>query len=234
MTTQSSLFTYLTDSDQADKKPRTSVIAETRTRMQFAGPDTLTDVDLLSLIISGEADGIWNKYQSLSAIVHAPWQEITLLTGVGQAAACRIKAALELGKRLLREDHNQRIQFHSPAAAAEFMMAEMQNLEQEHLTVLLLDTKNHLMTAPITIYIGNVNTSVIRISEVLRSAIRWNATAFVAVHNHPSGDPTPSPEDIEVTKRLAEAGRMVDVELLDHIIIGCNRYASLKEKGVTF
>jgi DNA repair protein RadC len=110
---------------------------------------------------------------------------------------------------------------------------EMGHLDQEHLVVITLDTKNRILSKE-TLYIGNVNTSVIRISEVLRPAIRQNAPAILISHNHPSGDPSPSPEDVHITRQIVEAGRLMGIEVLDHLIIGQQRYVSLKERGLGF
>jgi DNA repair protein RadC len=138
-----------------------------------------------------------------------------------------------MGRRLLITAPHERPQITSPADAANLLMLEMSHLEQEHLRVLLLDTKNQVLASPV-IYKGNVNTSVIRIAEIFREAIRHNSTALIIAHNHPSGDPTPSPEDIRVTRQIVEAGNLVDIEVLDHLIIGQGRYVSLKERGLGF
>ena len=108
----------------------------------------------------------------------------------------------------------------------------MMLLEQEQ-RLILLDTRNRVLQMPV-IYVGSLNASVVRVGELFRAAIRENAAAIIVVHNHPSGDPSPSPEDIQVTRQLASAGRLLDIELLDHIIIGRQRYVSLKERGLGF
>jgi DNA repair protein RadC len=112
-------------------------------------------------------------------------------------------------------------------------MLEMSGLEQEHLRVILLDTKNLVLSSP-TIYQGNVNSSIIRVAEVFREAVRENATSLIVAHNHPSGDPTPSPEDVQVTRSFGEAGRLLGIEVLDHLVIGHQRFVSLKERGLGF
>ncbi len=122
----------------------------------------------------------------------------------------------------------------SPQDVANLLMGEMSLLEQEHLRVLLLNTKNEVMNIQ-EIYVGNVNSSVVRPAEVFRPAVRDNAPSVIGVHNHPSGDPTPSAEDVSVTKDLLSAGALLGVELLDHVVIGSgNRYASLNEMGLAF
>jgi DNA repair protein RadC len=112
-------------------------------------------------------------------------------------------------------------------------MSEMSMLEQEHLRLILLDTKNRVLGTP-TIYQGSLNTSLIRVGELFREAIRANSASLILLHNHPSGDPTPSPEDVAVTRQIAEAGKLLDIEVLDHLIIGQQRYVSLKERGLGF
>ena len=106
-------------------------------------------------------------------------------------------------------------------------------LDQENLRVMLLDTKNALVSV-VTIYVGNVNTALVRVSEVFREAIRTNSPQIIVIHNHPSGDPNPSPEDIQVTEQIVAAGKLLDIEVLDHLIIGRHRYVSLKERGLGF
>ena len=126
------------------------------------------------------------------------------------------------------------VQIRSPADAANLVMGEMSLLEQEHLRTILLDTKNHVVAIP-TIYVGSVNTTMIRISELFREAIRRNCPAMIIVHNHPSGAPDPSPEDVQVTRQAVEAGKLLDIECLDHIIVGSGgRFVSLKERGLGF
>jgi DNA repair protein RadC len=173
------------------------------------------------------------EFDGLGGLARASFSELSAVKGVGQAKAAQLKAGLEIGRRLLVAAPHERPQITSPADAANLLMLEMAHLEQEHLRVLLLDTKNRVQASP-TIYKGNVNTSVIRIAELFREAIRHNSTAMIAVHNHPSGDPTPSPEDVQVTRHIVEAGNLLDIEVLDHLIIGQGRYVSLKERGLGF
>jgi len=113
------------------------------------------------------------------------------------------------------------------------VLSEMGVLEQEHLRTLLLDTKNRVL-AKREIYVGSLNTSLIRVGELFRPAIHANCAAIIVVHNHPSGDPTPSPEDVAVTRQIVEAGKLLDIEVLDHLIIGWQRWISLKERGLGF
>ncbi len=133
-----------------------------------------------------------------------------------------------MGRRLLLIQPEQRPQITCPAHVANLLMVEMAHLEQEQLRVVLLNTKHDVLKIP-TIYIGSINSSTVRIGEVVKEALRQNAAALIVVHNHPSGDPTPSPEDIVVTRQLIEAGRLLGVDMLDHLIIGHGRWISLRE-----
>ena len=131
------------------------------------------------------------------------------------------------------EPPEARPQVRSPADAAGLLMAEMGLLEKEHLRALLLDTKNHVLGSP-TIYVGSVNTTLIRVAEIFQAAIKVNCAGIIVAHNHPSGDPTPSPEDVAVTERIVSAGKLLDIEVLDHLVIGHQRYVSLKERRLGF
>jgi len=159
--------------------------------------------------------------------------ELESVVAVGPSKAAQIKAALELGRRLMIETPDPRPQVRSPADAAAPLMAEMGLLEKEHLRALLLDTKNHVLASP-TIYVGSVNTTMIRVAEIFQEAIRANSASIIVAHNHPSGDPTPSPEDVAVTQQIVAAGKLLDIQVLDHLIIGQQRYVSLKERRLGF
>jgi DNA repair protein RadC len=127
----------------------------------------------------------------------------------------------------------ERLQVRSPLDVANLLMLEMSLLEQEQLRVVLLDTKNYIIRVH-TVYTGSLNSAVVRISEVFREPIRTNSAAIAVAHNHPSGDPTPSPEDVRVTEMIVEAGALLDIDVLDHLIIGRNRFVSMKERGLGF
>ncbi|MCB0257868.1 MAG: DNA repair protein RadC, partial [Anaerolineae bacterium] len=151
----------------------------------------------------------------------------------GQAKAAQILAALELGKRIMAAAPEERLQVRAPVDVANLLMLEMGLLEQEQMRTVLLDTKNRI-TRITTVYSGSLNTAVVRVGEVFREAVRANSAGVVVVHNHPSGDPTPSPEDVRVTQMIVEAGALLDIDVLDHLIIGRNRFVSLKERGLGF
>jgi DNA repair protein RadC len=213
-----------------------------RERLQHYGPEALSTAELLAILLRTGSRGenvltlatrLMIEFAGLGGLARAGFSELSAVKGVGQAKAAQLKAGLEIGRRLLIAAPDERPQITSPADAANLLMLEMGHLEQEHLRVLLLDTKNRVHASP-TIYKGNVNTSVIRIAELFREAIRHNSTAVIIAHNHPSGDPTPSPEDVRITRQIAEAGQLLDIEVLDHLIIGRGHYVSLKERGLGF
>jgi DNA repair protein RadC len=213
-----------------------------RERLQHAGAASLSNAELLAITLRiggrGEnvldmAQRLLSTYHGLGGLARASCGELAQEHGVGTAKAAQVLAAFELGKRLLVASPDDRPQVTSPADAANLLMAEMSTLEQEHLRTLLLDTKHRVLASP-TVYVGNVNTSVIRVAELFREAIRLNCVALIVAHNHPSGDPTPSPDDIKVTEQIVQAGKLLDIEVLDHLVIGQQRYVSLKERGLGF
>ena len=194
-------------------------------------------VELLAAVIGGAqqietSEALLARFSDLRSLSRAHVAEIASITGIGQPTAVRIKAALALSQRLLAPD-DDRPHITSPADAAAMVQYEMSVLEQEYLKVFLLDTRNRVLRTP-TIYFGSLNTSVIRVGELFRAAISENTAALIVAHNHPSGDPSPSPEDINVTRQIVEAGKLLDVDVLDHIVIGHNRFVSLKQRGLGF
>ena len=159
--------------------------------------------------------------------------ELARLRGLGDAKSVRVKAALELGRRLAALSPEERPPVGSPEDVANLLQIEMAALEQEQLRVVLLDTKHRILGTR-TVYQGSVNQAQVRVAEVFRDAVRQQATAIVAVHNHPSGDPTPSAADVALTVEIVAAGHLLDIELLDHLIIGQGRWLSLKRLGLGF
>ena len=213
-----------------------------RERLMRVGERALANAELLAVTIRiglpGEnvvrlAERLLAHFNGLPGIARASLAELQQVNGIGPAKAAEIKAALELGRRLLAAAPEERPRVTSPVDAANLLMSEMMFLEQEHLRLVLLDTRNHVLGTP-TVYQGSLNTSVVRIGELFRYALKANAAAFIVVHNHPSGDPAPSPEDVHVTRQLVEAGDLLDIAVLDHIIIGQQRFVSLKERGLGF
>jgi DNA repair protein RadC len=169
----------------------------------------------------------------LTGLHQASLEALCESRGIGPAKAAQLKAAIELGRRLSIASPEERPVIQSPEDAATLLLYEMGALEQEHLRVLMLDTRNRVIRT-MEVYRGSLNSSTIRIGEIFRDAIRANSAAIIIAHNHPSGDPAPSPEDVRVTKALVEAGELLDIEVLDHLIIGKNCYVSLKSKGLGF
>ncbi len=213
-----------------------------RERLQHAGAASLSNAELLAITLRiggrGEnvldmAQRLLSTYRGLGGLARASCDELAQEHGVGTAKAAQVLAAFELGKRLLVASPDNRPQITSPADAANLLMAEMATLEQEHLRTLLLDTRHRVLASP-TIYVGNVNTTVIRVADLFREAIRLNCVALIVAHNHPSGDPTPSPDDVKVTEQIVQAGKLLDIEVLDHLVIGQQRFVSLKERGLGF
>ncbi len=169
----------------------------------------------------------------LSDLRRAPAQEIAAIPGISQGNAARVKAAVELGLRLMLLREEERPTIHSPADAAALLQLEMSTLEQEHLRVMLLDMRNRVIDV-VEIYHGSLNSAQVRVAELFKPAIQRMAAAIILVHNHPSGDPTPSPDDVAVTRAVVQAGKLLDIDTLDHLVIGRARFVSLKERGLGF
>lgn len=206
-------------------------------RAQVAGVAALSNYELMQLVYSFKtmdtAVELMRKAEGkLINLFRMTADEMQEVPGVGPKAAIAIQAAIELGRRAASETLD-RLQIRSPADVADLLMLEMGLLEQESMRAVILDTKNNVISVD-EVYKGSLNTAVVRICEVFRSAIRKNAAAIIVVHNHPSGDPTPSPEDVRVTEMLVEAGKLLDIAVLDHVVIGRNRFVSLKERGLGF
>jgi DNA repair protein RadC len=213
-----------------------------RERLVQVGERSLAISELLAIVlrtgIGGEnvirlAERTLAHFGGLPGLARASITEMQEVKGIGIAKAVEMKASLELGRRLIAAVPHDRPIVTSPADAANLLMTEMAFLEQEHLRLVLLDTRNHVISTP-TIYIGSLNTSVLRVGELFRAAIKENAAAFIVAHNHPSGDPAPSPEDVRVTSQIVSAGKLLDIDVLDHIIVGRQRFVSLKERGLGF
>jgi DNA repair protein RadC len=206
-------------------------------RLEHYGVGALSSSELLALAVGfaslTEAEELLVKGNKLAGLATMPWSELVSMKGVSRNRAARLKASFELGRRLLVAAPMERPCVKSPADAANLLMLEMGGLEQEHLKTLILDTKNHVLKVH-TVYIGSLNTAVVRVGELFREAIRLNAAAVIVAHNHPSGDCTPSAEDVHVTRQMVEAGKLLAVDVLDHLIICQARWVSLKERGLGF
>lgn len=213
-----------------------------RERLAALGPQVLTNAELLAILLRVGVPGenavevgqrLLQKFGGLSGLHRAPIAELIDQHGMGEAKASQIKAAIELGRRLTLESPEERASINSPADAAALVQYEMSALEQEHLRVILLDRRNRVLEI-VEVYKGSVNSSQVRVGELFKDAIRINASALVVVHNHPSGDPTPSPDDVAVTRAIVQAGKLLDVDVLDHLVVGVGKWVSLKERGLGF
>lgn len=204
-----------------------------------ANPDACNLTELLAALVGGPqqieiAEALLERFGSLRRLNQAHIGEIASIKGMGQQTTIRLKAALALARRSLMETDDERPVIHSPGDVVALVGYEMSLLEQEYLKVMLLDTRNRVMEV-VEVYHGSLNTSQVRVAELFRPAIQRNAAAILALHNHPSQDPTPSPEDVAVTRAIIQAGNLLDLPLIDHIVLGGNgRYVSLKERGLAF
>jgi DNA repair protein RadC len=203
--------------------------------LERLGPDACGDEELIAILLGDgagarrQARRLVERFGSLAGVAGAHPAELRL-AGVAPAVAPRLAAATELGRRLSRRWPADPWLIRSPTDAAEPMIDAMGSLEREELRVLMLDTKN-VVTGERTVYRGNLAGSSVRVGEVYRDAVRACAAAVIVVHNHPSGDTTPSGEDLRITTELADAGHLLDIELLDHLIIGRGRWTSLRSLG---
>ncbi len=211
-----------------------------RERLMQCGAGVLSSAELLAILLRtgtrersaiGLAEQLITHFNGLRGISMAGLGSLTQIKGVGDTKAVEIMAAVELGKRLAVIDADNRPSITGPADVANILMPEMRDLLQENLRVLLLDAKNRLVrTCSVTV--GTQNSAPVYIPGIFKEAIQASATNIILVHNHPSGDPTPSTDDKLVTQRVLEAGKLIDIQLLDHIVIGHNCWVSLKERGM--
>ena len=170
---------------------------------------------------------------SLSNLAAASPPELEVISGVGAARAAQLAAAFELGRRLLADWPTGRLTVRAPRDLADRLILQMGRLEREELRVVVLNTRNAVLAVE-TVYRGNVSTALVRVGELFRDAIRQHAAGLILVHNHPSGDPAPSPDDLHLTAEAVAAGRLLDVPVLDHLIIGHEAFISLRDRGIPF
>ena len=213
-----------------------------RERLRLRGAAALSNAELLAILlrtgVTGEnvlalATRLLARFDGLPGLARVSFGELCGEHAVGDAKAAQILAAMELGKRLVSSQPNQRASVRSPQDVNNLLMAEMALLEQEHLRVVLLNTRNQVIAIP-EVYKGNVNTAVVRVGEIFRDAVREGCPALIIVHNHPSGDPTPSADDAAITKQIVDAGRLLSIEVVDHVIIARNGFVSLKDRRLGF
>jgi DNA repair protein RadC len=211
-----------------------------RERLIKFGPEALSNAELLAIILrtgtkSESAINMANRIMSgndgLKFLSSCTIQELSQIKGIGNAKAAQIKAAVEIGKRLKGYKSDHKIKINSPEDIANLVMEDMRFLKKEHLRVIFLNTKNIVIDVK-DLSIGSLNASVVHPREIYSEAIRKSSASIIICHNHPSGDPAQSQEDINITRRLYEVGKLVGIDLLDHVIIGDGCYISLKEKGI--
>jgi len=208
-------------------------------RLHQHGSDALATTELLALVLGvsaapGIAADLLARFGTLHRLARASKAQLMQIQGIGEAQAARLVAILELSRRLQAPPADEKLRVVSPAEAAAILAPRLAHLDQEEMHVVLLDTRNRVLGIQ-AVYKGSLNTSVVRVGELFRAAIEAPAAAMIIGHNHPSGDPAPSPEDVNVTRQLVKAGKLLDVEVLDHVVIGQGgQYISLKERGLGF
>jgi DNA repair protein RadC len=208
--------------------------------MQHYGAQALSNAELLAILLrTGTysesavhlAGRVLQECGGLRGIMDISLSQLMEIKGIGEAKALQIQASIELGRRLARCTAGEKISIRSPKDVANLLMEDMRYLQKEHFVCLFLNTKNHVIGQE-TLSMGSLNASIVHPREVFRAAIKRSSASIVCVHNHPSGDPAPSPEDVEITMRLVEAGEIIGIDVLDHIIIGDQHFISLKEQGL--
>jgi len=211
-----------------------------RERLVRHGAAVLSNAELLAILLRvgnkeenaiSLAHRILKQEQGLRFLVDSKVEQMASIKGIGQAKAAQIKAAIELGKRLTTFELGVDKPVKSPQDVANLLMEDMRYLKKEHMKLVLLNIKCNLISVE-EISIGSLNASIVHPREVFNPAIKKSSASIIMVHNHPSGDPTPSSEDIAITARISEAGKLIGIELVDHIIIGDGKYTSMKEKGL--
>jgi len=210
-----------------------------RERLYARGAGELSLHELLAIVIGGGnrhssalvlALGLLGEFGDLVVMGRAGVDDMRRVPGIGFARACQLVASFELGKRFARESRAGGSSIRAPKDIARLFMDEMKDYDREHFKAAFLNTKNQIIKI-VTVSIGSLNASIVHPREILKPAIAASAASIVLVHNHPTGDPTPSREDIEFTRRFARCGELIGIELLDHVVIGADRFRSLKESG---
>ncbi|WP_405127431.1 RadC family protein [Salicibibacter halophilus] len=221
-------------------KPTLPLQEMPRERLVQEGAAYLSNQELLAILLrtgtTNEsvlqlANRLLVEFDGIMMLKEASLEELQAIKGIGQVKAVELRAALELGKRIHTTQQGERYSIKTPEDASDYVMEEMRFLTQEHFVAIYLNTKNQVLHKK-TLFIGSLNASIVHPREVFKEALRRSAASIVCLHNHPSGDPSPSQEDREVTKRLVDCGKVLGVEVLDHIIIGDQRYTSLREHGI--
>jgi len=210
-----------------------------RERFIKHGREALSNHELIAIILrTGSktqsvldlAQKIYYNYASIKALNQADVMSLTKLPGVGPTKAIQLLSALELGRRLYQEEFIERTELTSPKSVFDYMAQDVDMLDQEHFFVLYLDTKGRLIKKTL-LFKGSLNASLVHPREVFKHAVTLSAASLIMVHNHPSGDPTPSQSDIKITDMMIKNGKLMDIEVIDHIILGKGRYYSLRENN---
>jgi DNA repair protein RadC len=213
-----------------------------RERLERRGAAGLSVAELIGLVwssgtrqagVGAMAEDALIRLDGLSGVASASPAELQGIPGIGPVRAAQLAAAFELGRRLVTDWPAERWVIRAPRDLADRLVPAMGRLEREELRVVLLSTRNSVLATP-TIYQGNVSAALVRIGELFRDAVRQHAAGIIVVHNHPSGDPTPSPDDLHLTAEAVAAGRLLDLPVLDHLIIGHDTFVSLRDRGVSF
>jgi DNA repair protein RadC len=213
-----------------------------RERIAKYGPQALSNAELLAILLRVGLEGenvvqlsqrLLIDFGGLHGLHQASYEDLCRTRGLGPAKAAQLMAAIELGRRIASQHAEDKPAIHSPGDAADLVKYEMEAFPQEHLWEIVLDTRNRLISIE-RLYQGSLNSSTVRVAELFRAPIQKNGAGIILVHNHPSGDPAPSPEDINLTRSVVQAGKLMDIEVLDHLVIGRGRFVSLKERGLGF
>jgi DNA repair protein RadC len=211
-----------------------------RERLHAYGAQALTTAELLAILIrvgNGERSAVslgeflLAEFGSIKGVATASLEQLAAVKGLGQAKAAQIKAAIEFGNRLALFTEDARPSIGGPRDVSNLLMPDLRYQKKEHLKSLLMDTKNRVLAIR-TVSIGDLSSSIVHPREVFKDAVLASAASIIVAHNHPSGDPTPSSEDVAVTKRLIQAGEIMGIDLLDHIVLGDGVFVSLKERGL--
>ncbi|ACZ37786.1 RadC family protein [Sphaerobacter thermophilus] len=218
----------------ADERPRE--------KLRLRGAAALTNAELLAIILNTGVRGatvldvatrLLVEHDGLPGLARLDFEDLRRSHGIGEAKAAKLKAALELGRRLTVAQPEDRPRVQTPEDIYAVAGSDMGALDQEQLRVVVLDTKNRVLRT-VTLYQGSVNSAQVRVAEVFRDAVRLNAPAIAILHNHPSGDPTPSAADVALTAQLVQAAQLLGIDLLDHLIVGHNQFRSLRRMGLGF
>ncbi len=218
----------------ADERPRE--------RLRMRGPEALTNAELVAILLrtgmSGEnvvsvSQRLIARFEGLAGLGRASYGELAKERAMGGAKAAQLLAAIELGKRIVHASPEQRRVVKTPEDVYAMLFGEMALLEQEHLRVILLTTRNEVVCVK-DVYKGNIGSVVVQVGNVFRDAVREACPSVIVVHNHPSGDPAPSAEDAALTKQMAEAGRLLGIELVDHIVIARRGFVSMRDRKLGF